>query len=173
MTYGSPPLSGPRDFQSIPNPLANLHNAHLSLGDAAGPLEDHYEDIEEEAVEDEDTSTNEEGPLSEEVLEEYAQLRLFPRSQLSCLSTTLLLLSYCRTHGYLTTFIDELFKLLSKSVLSTANSLSTSEYTASKKLKELRLSYDSIDAYPNSCMLFRGEDETLMHCNKYVAPRYH
>jgi hypothetical protein len=171
-TSGSPPLSSPGDFQSIPDPLANPHNADTSLGDAGGPLEDHYEDIEEEALEDEDTSANEEGSLSEEVLEEYARLRLFPGSQLSCLSTTLLLLNCCRTHGCSTTFIDELFKLLSKSVLPTANSLPTSEYTASKKLKELGLSYNSIHACPNSCMLFRGEDENLTHCNKCAAPRY-
>lgn len=107
-----------------------------------------------------------------ELMEESARVRLFAGSSLSSLSATLLLLMCCRTHGCSTAFIDELFKLLSKSILPTTNSLPPSEYLASKTLRELGLAYKSIHVCPNSCMLFREEHEADTHCAKCNAPRY-
>lgn len=131
--------------------------------------------IEEDGVEDEggaDGYNNDDVNLTEELISESVILRLFARSSLSSLSATLLLLMSCRTHGCSTAFIDELFKLLSKSILPTANSLPTSEYLASKRLRELGLAYKSIHACPNSCLLFRSEHETDTHYVKCRAPRY-
>lgn len=122
-----------------------------------------------------DLSDDEDGnplTLQEELLQDSINMRLFPGSSLSSLSTTLLLLMSCHTHGCSTAFIDELFKLLSKSILPTANSLPTSEYLASKKLKELGLSYNSIHACQNGCLLFRGEYEADTHCTKCGTARY-
>lgn len=110
--------------------------------------------------------------LNEELLEEAVRLRLYPGSLLSSLSATLLLLMCCRLHGCSSTFIDELFKLLSKSILPTSNTLPTSEYLASKKLRQLGLSFKSIHACQNSCLLFRGEYASNTHCAKCGAPRY-
>jgi hypothetical protein len=90
----------------------------------------------------------------------------------SLASVQLLILNSCRAHGYSTTFIDELFRLLSKSVLPKANSLHVSEYQASKKLRELGLSYNNIHACQNSCMLFRGEYEHHTHCITCGSPSY-
>jgi hypothetical protein len=94
-------------------------------------------------------------------MEECVQLRLFAGSRLSSLSATLLLLNCCWTHRCSSTFINELFKLLSQSLLPSANSLSTSEYMVSKKLRELGLSYNNIH-----------ELENHIHCPKCMAARY-
>jgi hypothetical protein len=99
--------------------------------------------------------------------------RLFAGSRLSSLSATLLLLNCCRTHGCSSTFINKLFKLLSQSLLPSANSLRTSKYLASKKLRELGLSYNSIHACQNSCVLFHRELENHTHYPKCMAARYH
>lgn len=94
--------------------------------------------------------------LDEQLLEEAARLRLFLGSPLSSLWATLLLLVWCRSYRCSLTFIDELFKLLSKSILPLANTFLTSKYLGSKKLRELGFSFKSIHACQNSCMLLRG-----------------
>jgi hypothetical protein len=129
-------------------------------------------DPEEAALENDDLNFPPEDALSHESLHECSRVCLYTGSKLSCLSATLLILNSCHTHGCTTTFIDELFRLLSKSVLPDVNSLPISEYQASKKLRELGLSYNSIHVYANLCMLFRGEYEHLTHCLKCHSPRY-
>jgi hypothetical protein len=108
--------------------------------------------------------------VSEEALLESAQLRLFVGSQLSSLRATLLILNSCRANGYSTTFIDEHFRLLSKNVLPKENLLPISEYQATKKLQELGLSYNSIHACQNSCMLFRKEYEHHTAASSVILP---
>jgi hypothetical protein len=101
------------------------------------------------------------------ILEDSSTTPLFADAQLSCLSATLLLLNCLRVYGVNNALINELFMLLSKSVLPTVNSLPTSEYSASKMLKHLGLGYELIHSCQDGCMLFRGVGRELLDtCTK-------
>jgi hypothetical protein len=107
------------------------------------------------------------------ILEDSSTTPLFADAQLSCLSATLLFLNCLRVHGTSNALINELFMLLSKSVLPTVNSLPISEYSASKMLKYLGLGYEMIHSCQDGCMLFRGVGSELLDtCTKYGKPRY-
>ena len=91
------------------------------------------------------------------------------------LSTTLLLLNCLRTHGASNALVNEIFQLLTRSVLPSVNSLPHSEYQASKLLKQLGLAYDTIHAClgPKTCMLFRSAEKSfLKNCSICGAARY-
>jgi hypothetical protein len=88
------------------------------------------------------------------ILEDSTTTPLFADLQLSCLSATLLLLNCLRVHGASNALINELFTLLSRSILPTVNSLPISEYSASKILRYLRLAYELIHSCVDGCMLF-------------------
>jgi hypothetical protein len=96
------------------------------------------------------------------ILEDSATTPLFVDSQLSCLTATLLLLNCLRVHGASNALINELFTLLSRSVLPTVNSLPTTEYSASKMLKQLGLTYEMIHYCVDGCMLFQGVGSDLL-----------
>lgn len=99
-------------------------------------------------------------PTADELLEEGACTLLFTGSRLTQLGGTLLLLNCLRTHSASNQLVNELFEILSKSMLPTMNSLPRNEYHASKVLKRLGLAYDTIHCYPGprTCVLFRGEE---------------
>jgi hypothetical protein len=97
------------------------------------------------------------------ILEDNSTTPLFADAQLSCLSATLLLLNCLRVHGASNALINELFTLLSKSVLLTANSLPTSEYSASKMLRHLGLGYELIHSCQDACFLGDLEVNCWMH----------
>jgi hypothetical protein len=106
-------------------------------------------------------------------LEDSATTPLFAGAQLSTLSATLLILNCLRIHGASNALISELLMLLCKSVLPAINSLPSTEYAASKMLRQLGLSYELIHACLAGCMLFRGTDgESLNECLKCKKPRY-
>jgi hypothetical protein len=52
--------------------------------------------------------------------------------------------------------MDELFSLLQKKLLPKENKMLTTSYEAFKFIRSLGLSYDSIHACVNGCVLFRG-----------------
>lgn len=76
------------------------------------------------------------------------------------LSAMLLLLNLKAVHCISNASMDELFSLLWKELLPNANKMPTTTYQASNIVKALGLSYDSIHACPNGCVLFGG---TLAH----------
>jgi len=69
-------------------------------------------------------------------------------------STTLLLLNLNIVHGVAHTFMDELFSLLKNELLPKRNKMLTTIYEARKLIKFLGLTYESIHAYTNGCVLF-------------------
>lgn len=89
-----------------------------------------------------------------QALEEAAATPLFAESEHSSMGATYLLMSSARLHKCTDTYLDELFRTLSMTILPTPNSLPKSYSEASKYLKRLGHSYQSIDACPNSCVLF-------------------
>ena len=108
-----------------------------------------------------------EPPSLQETLEFDATTPLYAGAKLTTLGATLILLNCLRTHGATNVPINELFGILSKSILPTVNSLTHTEYAASKNLKQLDLAYDTIHVCPgpNTFILFRGEEyRNLQHC---------
>jgi hypothetical protein len=67
----------------------------------------------------------------------------------SCLATILLLLNTLTTHGVSNTFVDELFTLLTFSLWITNQLM----YQAKKVIQQLGLSYNSIRACYNGCIV--------------------
>lgn len=125
---------------------------------------------------DDDLDAMLEAPTSVwELLESSATTPLYARASLTTLGATLILLNSLRTHGASNVLINELFAILSKSILPGINSLPTSEYAASKTLKQLGLAYDTIHACPGpkACILFRGDEhKDLQNCPECGAARF-
>jgi hypothetical protein len=67
----------------------------------------------------------------------------------------LLLLNLKVVHGINNVFMDEVFSLLWKELLPKGNKMPTTTYEAFKSIKTLGLTYDSIHACPNGCVLLR------------------
>ena len=129
----------------------------------------------EEMVDDDLMAMEQMPPTPEELLEEGARTPLFAGSGLTQLGGTLLLLNCLRTHSASNMLVNEIFTILSKSLLPKINSLPINEYHASKVLKQLGLAYDTIDCCPGpkTCILFRGDDfRDLTECPTCGAQRY-
>ena len=99
-------------------------------------------------------------------------LPLYEGSTLSMLCATLLIMNCCKTHGVSNMFMNELFMLLSMSILPLGNSLPKTEYEATKILKRLGLAYNMIHACPAGCCLFKGDLEDKERCPVCEADRY-
>ena len=114
-------------------------------------------------------------PTPEQILEESARTPLYAGSDLTQLGGTLLMLNCLRTHGASYMLVNEVFSILSNSMLPKVNSLPKNKYHASKVLKQLGLAYDTIHCCPgpNTCILFRGEEyKDLDRCPVCNAERY-
>ena len=110
-----------------------------------------------DALDDNDLPAMDNAPASQQqILEDRAQIPLFAGSGLTQLGGTLLLLNCLRTHRASNVLVNELFLILSKSMLPTTNSLPRNEYQVLKILKQLGLSYDTIHCCPSpqTCILF-------------------
>lgn len=86
-----------------------------------------------------------------------------------------MLLNCLRTYGASNMLVNELFAILSKSMLPKINSLPQNEYHASKVLKRLGLAYETIHCCPGSrtCVLFRGNElKDLARCPVCGADRF-
>ena len=101
-----------------------------------------------------------------------ATLPLYEGNTLSMLCATLLIVNCCKTHGVSNAFMNELFMLLSMSILPVGNCLPKTEYEASKILRRLGLAYNMIHACRNGCCLFRGDLEDAETCPVCEADRY-
>ncbi len=83
-----------------------------------------------------------------------ASTPIYEGSSTSMLAAMLLLLNLRTIHGVSSVFMDELFSLLRKELLSKGNKMPINTYEAFKLIKTLGLSYDSIHACPNGCVTF-------------------
>ena len=101
-----------------------------------------------------------------------ATLPLYEGSMLSMLCATSLIVNCCKTHGVSNTFMNELFMLLSMSILPIGNCLPKTEYEASKILRRLGLAYNMIHACPNGCCLFKGDLDEADKCPVCKCDRY-
>ena len=130
----------------------------------------------EEQLDDDDLAAMEQlTPTQQQILEESARTPLYAGSGLTQLGGTLLLLNCLRTHGASNVLVNEVFGILSKSLLPKINSLPPNEYHASKVLKNLGLAYETIHCCPGpkACVLFRGEEfKDLLECPRCGAQRY-
>ena len=175
--FPEPGHSPNRDGDGLPQ-----YPTPSGIADRATEPEGHGRDEPGQSTDSEDEYMDEDVPAMEEALnieretmEESARTPLYAGAKLTQLSCTLLLLNCLRTHGASNLLVNELFQLLSKSILPDINSLPHSEYTASKILKQLGLAYDTIHVCPSpqACMLFRGPvDSLLQQCSKCGADRY-
>ena len=113
-------------------------------------------------------------PSQRELLEASATTPLYAGASLTSLGATLILLNCLRTHGASNVLVNELFGILSKSILPSVNSLPNSEYSASKTLKQLGLAYNTIHVCPGpkACILFRGDHVDREQCPQCGAQRF-
>ena len=134
------------------------------------------DDIPEEVENDEDGHTlDSESPVVDPNLDEllkWANTPLYPGSKVKLLHAVLLILNTCTVHGTTNGHVDELLTLLSEDILEPGNLLPKSRYEAKKFLKNLGLTYDSIHACENGCILYRGEHKDLDKCSKCDCSRY-
>ncbi len=86
-----------------------------------------------------------------------AQTPLYKGRPTSQLATIILLMTLCTTHGVNNTFVDELFSLLKLYLFPKGNTMPKSLYQAKRVIQHLGLSFNSIHACYNSCVLFIGE----------------
>ena len=104
-------------------------------------------------------------------LEEAAATPLYRGSEHSSMGATYLLLSSGKLHNCSNTYLDELFRTLSMTILPQPNSLPRSYQEASEYLKRLGHSFKTIDVCPNNCVLYRKDLQEARHCPKCRAPR--
>ncbi len=88
------------------------------------------------------------------------------------LSATLLLLNLNIVHGVAHTFMDEIISLLKNELLPKNNKMPTTSYEAHKLIKSLGLTYESIHAYTNGCVLFQQSLKPTIICPKCNTSRY-
>lgn len=134
-------------------------------------FQDASEELEEDDDEDEDDN-NDHAERDELFLHDTACMPLYPGSTVTILNAVILILNCMRTYGALSALINEIFVLLHKVILPGVNGLPKSEYKASKMLRKLGLTYESIDVCPNECILFRGSNfRELERCPMWDASR--
>ncbi|KAG0595199.1 hypothetical protein M758_UG148400 [Ceratodon purpureus] len=105
------------------------------------------DDVEGDQMEDDNLPAMETlRPTQQQIFEESARTPLYAGSSLTQLEGTLFLLNCLRTHGASNALVNEIFAILSKSMLPSVNSLPQNEYQASKVLNQLGLAYDTIVA---------------------------
>jgi hypothetical protein len=111
-------------------------------------------------------------PLGHEVMHKLGRIPLFEGSILTSLSSTLLILNCCKTHGVTNVFVNELLGLLKQNVFPQPNTLLATKHGASNVLNRLELAYNVIHACVKGCMLFHGFHENVDHCVKCGETRY-
>ena len=176
----SVPMSPIRAFSpERPATPSRVSDRDLPAGGAEGVPG--VEQVESEPEEDADLSGDDEamdwGESDDEpdaavtALEEAAATSLFAGSNHSSMGTTYVLLSGGKLHGCSDTYMDELFRTLSTTILPQPNSLPKTYREASEYLRRLGHSYKSYDVCPNSCKLFRGPWKNARVCPECRAPR--
>ena len=106
-----------------------------------------------------------------QMMEEAASTPLFANSTVSSMGATYFLLSQCRLNKCTNTYIDELFRGLSMTLLTQPNTLPRLGQEASQYLRRLGHSYTTYDVCPNHCKLSRGALAQATACPECRAPR--
>jgi hypothetical protein len=104
-------------------------------------------------------------------IQEAARIPLFQGSTMSTMEATTILLNILREGGAPNVLISQVFAALHRAILPQPNTLPDSEYAASDTLRRLGLSFQTIHACPNGCVLFRGRYQDSMVCPKYMSMR--
>ena len=97
---------------------------------------------------------------------------LYDGSRNMKLAATILVMNLCMVHGVSNNFADELFTILHCHLLPKENSFSRNHYAAKTLIAKLGLSYNTIHACENGCVLFRGEYADAEVCPKCSGPRF-
>jgi hypothetical protein len=97
-------------------------------------------------------------------LREAARIPLYQGSAMTTMEATTILLNILREGGVSNVVISEVFAELHCAILPQPNTLPDNEYEASDVLRRLGLSFQSIHACPNGCVLFRGVHKDAMVC---------
>jgi hypothetical protein len=100
-----------------------------------------------------------------------ARVPLFEGSSMTTMEATTVLLNILREGGSSNIVISQVFATLHRAILPQPNTLPDSEYEASNVLRRLGLSFQSIHACPNGCVLFRGQYEDSMVCPHCLSMR--
>lgn len=95
-------------------------------------------------------------PNLDELLK-WANTLLYPRSKVKLLYIVLHILNTCIVHNATNNHVDELLTLFLEDILELGNLLPKSKCEANFFLKSLGLTYDSIHACENGCILYPGE----------------
>ncbi|CAN0918590.1 hypothetical protein LINGRAHAP2_LOCUS30957 [Linum grandiflorum] len=102
---------------------------------------------------------------------ECANLPLYPGSKKHTLLSFIVRLLQAKViHGWSDNSLKNLLEILEE-VMPQGALLPKSYYEAQKIVDDLGFTYTTIDACPNSCMLFRGGDVNLDECSVYNSSR--
>jgi hypothetical protein len=104
-------------------------------------------------------------------LKEAARVPLFQGSTMTSMEATTILLNILREGGGSNVLISQVFAALHRAILPQPNTLPDSEYEASDILRRLGLSFPTIHACPNGCVLFRGRYQDSMVCPECLSMR--
>jgi hypothetical protein len=97
---------------------------------------------------------------------------LYTRARCSKLSTTLILMNICTTHGCSNKILDELLSLLHKFILLVDNCLPPTMYHAKSFIRKLGMECNIIHACKMGCILYRGVYVDLQECPNCGSPKY-
>ena len=170
----SVPLSRPTTAEEFADP-PNAEREHEGPP-AAGEEEPRgYESGSEDISGDDEAmdwgESDDESDAAVTALEEAAATPLFAGSDHSSMGTTYVLLSGGKLHNCSNTYMDELFRTLSSTILPQPNSLPKTYREASDYLRRLGHTYKTYDVCQNNCKLFRGVLKTARVCPDCRAPR--
>jgi hypothetical protein len=172
-----------------------MNECNMDIDDFGNPVLDQYHDVEQmfrdamdlsERIHNDvvqDTTTprrsqvlvdDPEEPSIRRLEQLYAQasIPVYSGSSVSMISTVVVLLNMCTTHGTSNTFQEELLKYLSTCLLPAGNMLPSSFDQAKNTVHKLGLSYNIIPCCQKGCMLYRNELEQLDTCPKCGTSRY-
>ena len=130
------------------------------------------DDIDEDGntddAEDIDHTVNED---MDEWLKE-SQVPLYPGSKLSSLACVLVLMNLAHLHNVSNSFMDELFSFMRLDMLPEQNALPKSRHEARRIIDRLGLSFNTIHACRNGCVLFWKDRQGLSVCPHCNCSRY-
>ena len=103
---------------------------------------------------------------------EEAMKELYDGSHTTKLAATILVMNLCTVHGVSNNFTDELFTILHCHLMPIGNNFPRNHYATKTLTAKLGLSYNTIHACENGCVLFKGEYADVEVCPKCGGPRF-
>ena len=97
---------------------------------------------------------------------------MYPGSKMSILLATIIIMNMCLVFRVSNTFIDELFRFLSRDLLPMPDKLPKTHYTARKSIRRLGLHYNNFHACPSGCLIYDNEYATHDRCPKCTQKRW-